>query len=309
MDASKFVVRRASAGDMKFPTRFAILNGWRPFGPGDLSCAYAFDPSGFFVGELNGEVISHVNAVKYPDHSIHIGCFMVQKEHSGKGYDEQTWESAWKTLNHNCTIGLDSRSHESPMFKSYGFCPVWENSVVLLNFEKIIKNLGNVNLPSGFLLKPIRTTDAEKLFLYDASVFGSPRHALVEKWISIPGSLGWAALDENGDIVGYTVVRPIIVGAGTEFGLSMAPLYANSDQIASALLTVAAETCRANEAIPVTKFLLIHGHGSAYGEHASQLFSKVEGEYSPFATRMYTKGIPKGVQLTKMYGIMHPAFD
>ena len=58
----------------------------------------------------------------------------------------------------------------------------------------------------------------------------------------------------------------------TEFALSMAPLYANNDQIARALLTVAAETCRANEAIPVTNFLLIHGHGSEHGEHASQLF-------------------------------------
>ena len=309
MDSSKFVVRGASVGDVNFPTRFAILNGWRPFGPDDLSCAYAFDPSGFFVGELNGEVISHVNAVKYPGHSIHIGCFVVQKEHSGKGYGKQTWDSAWKTLDHSCTIGLDSRSYMIPKFESYGFCAVWENSVVLLSFEKIIKKFGNVDLPAGFLLRPIRTVDAEKLFLYDASVFGSPRHTLVEKWINIPGSLGWAALDENGNVVGYTVVRPIIVGAGTQFGLSLAPLYANSDQIAKTLLTVAAETCRANEAIPVTNFLLIHGHGSAYGEHASQLFSKAEGEYSPFATRMYTKGIPEGKQLTKIYGIMHPAFD
>ena len=76
------------------------------------------NPSGFFVGELNGEVISRVNAVKYPDHSIRIGCFMLQKEHCGKGYDEQTWESAWKTLDHSCTIGLDVGSHESPMFKT-----------------------------------------------------------------------------------------------------------------------------------------------------------------------------------------------
>ena len=179
----------------------------------------------------------------------------------------------------------------------------------MLNFEQIIKNLGNVDLPTGFLLRPVRMVDAEKLFSYDASVFGSPRRTLVEKWISIPGSLGWAVLDENGDVVGYTVVRPIIVGAGTQFGWSMAPLYANSDQIARALLVAAAETCQSNEAIPVTDFLLIHGHGSAYGEHASQLFSKVEADYTPFATRMYTKGIPKGVQLNKMYGIMHPAFD
>ena len=64
-----------------------------------------------------------------------------------------------KTLDHSYTIGLDACSHESPMFKSYGFSAVWENAIVSLNFEKIIKNLGNVDLPSGFLLRPIRTVD------------------------------------------------------------------------------------------------------------------------------------------------------
>ena len=309
MNSSEFVVRGASAADLKFPTRFAVQNSWRPFGPGDLYCAYNFDPSGFFVGELDGEIISHIMAVKYPGHSTHIGSFMVEKEHRGKKYGEQTWDFAWKTLDHRCTIGLDALSYMIPKFQAYGFHTVWENSIALLSFENIIKVLGNPDLPSGFAMKPIRTVDFEKLVEYDASVFGALRHKLVEKWINIPGSLGWAALDGNGNIFGYTVIRPIILGGGTELGLNMASLYAENDQVASALLTVAAEACITNEAISATKFLLIHAHGSEHGQHASQLFAKVEAEHSPFATRMYTKGIPQGIQLTKIYGITHPTFD
>ena len=309
MSSSKFIVRGASAADLQFPTRFAVQNGWRPFGPGDYSCAYNFYPNGFFVGELDGKVISHIMAVKYAGHSTHIGSFQVDKEYRGNGYGEKTWDFAWKTLDHSLTIGLDSLSYMIPMFESYGFSTVWENSIALLNFEKIIKNLEDFVHPADSVLKPIRTVDVKKLAEYDASVFGSSRQKLVENWIKIPGSQGWAVVDGKGDVIGYTVVRPIILGVGAEIGLNMAPLYAENDQVASALLKVAAETCLKNEAIAATNFLLIHAHHSDHGRHASQLFAKVEAENQPFATRMYTKGIPQNIQLTKIYGITHPTFD
>ena len=70
------------------------------------------------MSSMERSSVIHVNAVKYPDHSTHIGCFVVQKEHSGKGYGKQTWDSAWKTLDHSCTIGLNSRSY---MIRKFGF--------------------------------------------------------------------------------------------------------------------------------------------------------------------------------------------
>lgn len=309
-EENKFVVRNATVGDLKFPTRFVVENSWRPFGPGDYLCAFNYDPDGFFVGEANGEVVSHLMAIKYPNHSTQIGSFQVQKEHRKKGYGEKMWDSVWKTLDHDLTIGLDSLPYMIPMFESYGFRSVWKNSIALLNFEKIVANLRNIDASgAGLTLKPIRSVDIEKLVRYDASVFGSVRSTLVQNWIKIPGSMGWAVLDENGDILGYTVVRPIILHVGMEIGMNMAPLYAENDLVASALLKVAAETCLANEAVSASNFLLIHAHGTDHGQNASQLYAKVEVEYIPFATRMYTKGVPKCGQLDKIYGIMHPTFD
>ena len=84
----------------------------------DLSCAYYFDPGGFFVGELDGEITSHIMAIKYPGHSTHIGSFMVDKEYRGKGYGEKTWNFAWKTLDHSCTIGLDALSYNNNYYDS-----------------------------------------------------------------------------------------------------------------------------------------------------------------------------------------------
>ena len=60
----------------------------RHLGTHDLASIYSADPTGFFVGELNGEVISqtHISAIKYPSHSAFIGAFIVAKEHRGKRY-------------------------------------------------------------------------------------------------------------------------------------------------------------------------------------------------------------------------------
>ena len=56
----------------------------------------------------------------------------------------------------------------------------------------------------------------------------------------------------KGDVDGYAAIRSTIIGAGIQFVLCMAPFYANDDQVARALLKVAAETCQANEVVSVT---------------------------------------------------------
>lgn len=229
---------------------------------------------------------------------------MIQKEHRHKG---QMLKHVSKLVNQTYTVSLDSLPYMISFFESFGFCSVWENFIAMLSFEKIISR---VEPETGALaLKPIRSVVVNKLVEYDASVFGCKRHVLVDNWIKISGSMGWVAYDHDGKIVGYTLVRPIIMNYGGEIGMNMAPLYAKSNEVASALLKIAAETCLGNEAVGATQFLLIYAKGADHSKNASQLFDSVEAEYLPFATRMYTKGVPQDGQLDKMYGIMHPTFD
>ena len=309
MAANKFVVRGASLADLKVANRFVTLQKNWHFGPDDLSCAYAFDPSGFFVGELDGEVIGHIDAVKYPGHSAFIGMYIVQKELRGRGYGKKIWDTAWKSLDHTYTIGLDAALDMVSKYESYGFHTVWKSSFAKLNLEKVVKSLATAAVPSNVSIKSIQTIEFDKLVEYDASVFGAPRHNLVEKWIKIAGSFGWGAVDKSGNVVGYTIVRRTINYMGAEFGLSMAPLYANNDSIAKSLLKVAAETCLANEVVSEKEFEVIHDHGVLCGEHALQLMTEMEAELRPSGARMYTKGIPHGRATSKIYGIFHPGFD
>ena len=105
-----FSVRVASVEDMKVPTRLGIMEDWH-IGPNAFASVYASDPSGFFVGELDGKVISHINAIRHHGHSLFIGAFLVEKEYRGKGFGKQTWDFAWEYLDKGHTIGLDAAPH------------------------------------------------------------------------------------------------------------------------------------------------------------------------------------------------------
>ena len=57
------------------------------------------DPTAFYVGELNGEIISYIVAVKYPGHSAFLSTFAVAEEHRGKGYGRKIGDAAFNDLN------------------------------------------------------------------------------------------------------------------------------------------------------------------------------------------------------------------
>jgi hypothetical protein len=117
---------------------------------------------------------------------------------------------------------------------------VWKFSVAVIDLTKAVKILSNVTLPPDVSCVPIRTVDFEKIFEYNTSIFGAPRRILLEKYVNLPGSLGWAAVNKKGAILGYNLVRQFIF-EGTRLALCMAPLYADDDVVARALFKVAAE--------------------------------------------------------------------
>lgn len=308
--AGNFEVRNAKPEDLAFSTHFAISNNWR-FGPHDLSCAYDFDPSGFFVGELDGKVISNVNMTKYPGHSAFIGSFMCLEEHRGKGYGKQTWDTAWKTLDQTCIIGLEALPHMVTKYESLGLHVVWDTPHAFLDFEKVIKNLADSEIPSGVSVVPIKASAVHKenVILYDESVLGISRRVLMERWLNIPGSLSWTAVNENNEVIGFIVIRPTIINNGTEFARTIAPFFADNYDTAKALLKTAAKECLENDAIPVRNFEMLFPSGGEAGPQAARLVAEVEATTTPFSSRMYSKGIPQGRQVNKEYSIIHPAFD
>ena len=204
-------MRYASAGDLDFVTQLGVtLLPDFHLSSSDFSCVFALDPTTFYVGELNNEIISHINTVKYPGHSTFISTFVVAEKHRGKGYGKKTWDAAWNDLDKSITIGLDGVTEMVPKYESLGFCCVWNVAVVEIDPEMISTNFASISHPPGITVKPINTIDISKVIEYDASVFGVSRERFIQAWITIPGSRGWVAVDERSNLVGYAAVRPVI---------------------------------------------------------------------------------------------------
>jgi ribosomal protein S18 acetylase RimI-like enzyme len=152
--ADKFVVRNASRDELDVAIRLGVtvLREWH-VSPSEFSCAYALDPTGFFVGELNGEIISLINCIKYHGHSAFISTFLVKAEYRGKGYGRQTWDTAWKSLDKSITlhVGLDAVTDMVPKYEILGFHSVWNTLVVVLDLEMITE----IFLEFPILLSPL----------------------------------------------------------------------------------------------------------------------------------------------------------
>ena len=306
--ANELLFRNAAVKDIDIITRRIINEGWH-VGPYDFHCAFAFCPKGVFMADIDGELVSHVTAIDYPNLHSHIGGLVVTEKYRNEGYGLNNSLKAIEACNQSYTIGGDVNLDLKSNYEALGFERIWDTYVATLDIDKIIGNLAKATPPGDFTTKPIHKVSFEKLFEYDRFVFGTARRKFLEKWVTVPGSFGWAAVNEKNDIVGYIVLKQVFREAGREIGMTIAPLFCNDVQIAKLLLLTAAENCHANPAVPKTKLELLLPVGEKCGEDASQLMKDLEAELTHIACRMYTKGIPPDRQLKQIYGIASPTFD
>jgi len=59
-----FTMRRMTRAELDTAAEWAAAEGWNP-GLGDATAFWATDPEGFFVGELDGEVVASISIVRY----------------------------------------------------------------------------------------------------------------------------------------------------------------------------------------------------------------------------------------------------
>ena len=90
----------------------------------DYPNAFAFDPKGFFVSEIDGKVVCHVSAITYPNHHSYImGGLLIAEQHRGNGYGQKIGAIAYDFLDKKYTIGFDSDStlKSNLQFQAHGF--------------------------------------------------------------------------------------------------------------------------------------------------------------------------------------------
>ena len=177
---------------------------------------------------VDHEIVSLITAIRYPDSHAHLGGSLVSEKFNGKGYYTQGLRSAMQHCDPKYTIGSDVAPSQMHTLQNKGFKSLWDTYVVKFSLQNIAKQLATITLPKGLNVKSLSDVQLEKLLEYDLSVFGTDRQVFIEKWISSPGSFGYAAVDGNDKIVGHVTLKQAVGGAGKELGLAIAPLYSEA---------------------------------------------------------------------------------
>ena len=199
----------------------------------DSEVFYTTDPTGFFLGEIDGKIISSICAVKYGETRAFLGYYVVNESYRGKGYGLALFKHALSTLlpTHNC--GVQPLIPKVPMFERSGFKCAWNSHRMLFDVAHCISYFYKFNTPAGILVQPAKQVDLGLLTAYDTAVFGAPHHLFLKALLNAPNSINFAASNQSGDIVGFVSARSAVL---EEEGWKISPLFADDGQIARALL-------------------------------------------------------------------------
>ena len=241
----------------------------------DAESFHAADPDGFLLGELDGEPIGSVSAVRYGTEFGFLGFYIVKPAYRGRGYGRQLWRAAMVHLGSR-TVGLDGVLAQQNNYRKSGFKLAYRN----------IRHagLGGGSVPTGLI--DLSFVAFNEVVRYDETVFPAPRATFLSRWIRQREGEALGVVGNEG-LSGYGVLR------ACRRGFKIGPLFADDVRVADLLFrglvsrvtgqSVFLDTPEANSA-------------------ASEL-AKRHGMTPTFETaRMYTREAPKS-RLDRCFGV------
>ena len=276
---SKFQIRNMTQEEVRnYAVEWAKQEGWNP-GLYDSECFYKADPNGFFAGVLDGEIIGTISVVRYDSTYGFGGFYIVKNEHRGKGYGMQLFEHALEYLGDR-NFGGDGVVENLEMYKTVGL------ELDHMNARYKGFGTGKPNISENVI--PLSQISLDDLSEYDAAVFGFTRESFLKCWIDQPDSFSYGYL-ENGKLMGYGVLRKCFNG------YKIGPLFADTDKIASELYSSLVNQVGSNDEIFFDIPEVSAGSLAIVEKHNMEKI---------FATgRIYTKGRPKEIDLSRWYGV------
>ena len=198
---------------------WAAREGWNP-GLHDAEAFYAADPGGFLVGLLDGEPVATLSAVRYGRDFGFMGFYIVAPQHRGRGYGLKLWNAGLTHLASR-NVGLDGVLAKQANYQKSGFKLAYRN----IRFQG--KAAARKQLAPGIV--DTVSLPFDLLEAYDQRSFPASRAVFLKRWVSQPDARALAALDAEGQLQGYGVIRPC------RSGYKIGPLLAETPEIASSL--------------------------------------------------------------------------
>lgn len=213
--------------EVSIALELAKLEGWNP-GRHDAHAFYEADPEGFWAGELDGEIISTISAVRYGGNFGFIGLYIVKVPYRGQGYGIRLWQQAMRHLGSR-VIGLDGVVAEQDNYRRSGFRLAYNH----------LRFAGKAAALPGNAAPSLQITDFQALCRYDQSIFNADRSRFLAAFAFAPGTVGRVHKNQDGAIDGYALARPC--AEGYKIGPVFAPdLDTAGDLIAGVLRTLPA---------------------------------------------------------------------
>jgi len=280
---SEYVMRQMTRAELDAVIEWAAREGWNP-GRHDAEAFFATDPSGFYVGVLDGEVIASLSAVKYGPEFAFVGYYIVVPEHRGKGYGLRLWEHALRDIEGR-RAGLDGVLAQVGNYEQSGYRETYRNQ--RYTGANPTPNPLPVDGEGTQKVEEYAPANLDAVNAYDASMFPGPRRTFLERWLTQPEA--HALVLRDGDAVaGYGVVRP------ARDGWRVGPLFADDVSKAEVLLDALAGR------LPVGAAVFID-----VPQANAQAIAMVQrrGMTPMFETaRMYRGGAP-AVNVGRMFGV------
>ncbi|MEU3136471.1 GNAT family N-acetyltransferase [Streptomyces sp. NPDC006854] len=222
-----FAVSAARAEDIETLAAWAHEEGWNP-GLHDGGVFFATDPGGFLFGRLDGDPVTSVSVVRYGSAYGFLGFYLTRPHLRGQGYGLRTWQAGAARLAGR-TVGLDGVPAQQDNYRRSGFRTCWSNA----RYEGTPPT--GIAPPPGTTLIDARGVPFDLLTAYDRRYFPAARDTFLAAWIAAPGRTALAAVGDDG-LQGLAVLRAC--RAASRIG----PLYANSPDVAAALVSAVAAT-------------------------------------------------------------------
>jgi len=203
---------------------WANKEGWNP-GINDAELFYQADPNGFFVAEVDGELVGVGSAVIYDENFAFCGLYIVAPEHRGKGYGLALTKHR---LNYcgNRNVGIDGVLENVEIYQRIGYMPYYQNKRYQFQASTQPYNCGDVNT--------INNDNIEQILAYDKQCFPAPRENFLKAWLTQEHGKSLAFL-QKGQVQGYAVRRKCIEG------YKIGPLFADNIEVAKQLLNALQE--------------------------------------------------------------------
>lgn len=218
MTIDNFTVRPMKRSELDLVIDWAAVEGWNP-GIYDAECFYQADQCGFFVGELNNELVASISAVAYSKHFAVIGFYIVKPQFRGRGFGMKMWRTAMAYLGTERNISIDGEIAQQENYQKSGFQITYRH----IRYQAV----GGGVAPDGIV--ELKTVPFDKLVAYDQELFPAERKQFLQLWIKQPNSSALGVV-RDGHVVGYGVIRQ------SHTGFRIGPLNADDEQIAEQLL-------------------------------------------------------------------------